>query len=45
LLYRPASWPLADGMTAPEIIAAFPFLEQDDIADALRYAATVRPLP
>ena len=34
---------VADGMTADEILADFPYLEPDDIAAALRYAAeTVR---
>ena len=39
---------VADGMTASEILAAFPDLECDDIAEALRYAADVvreRALP
>jgi uncharacterized protein (DUF433 family) len=30
---------VADGMTAEEILQAFPDLERDDIAEALRYAA------
>ena len=30
---------VADGMTADEILADFPYLEPDDIAAALRYAA------
>lgn len=30
---------LTDGLTTPEIMAAFPFLEQEDIVDAQRYAA------
>lgn len=30
---------VADGMTAPEILAAFPDLEPDDVHEALRYAA------
>jgi len=30
---------LADGMTAPETTEAVPFLEQDDVTDAQRYAA------
>ena len=30
---------IADGMTAEEIIGAYPDLERDDIAQALRYAA------
>ena len=34
---------LADGMTEPEILAAHPDLEREDIREALRYAAeTVR---
>jgi len=37
-------WPLvvgmiADGMTAAEILQAYPDLEPDDIREALRYAA------
>ena len=30
---------VADGMTVEEILAAFPYLEPDDITQALRYAA------
>jgi uncharacterized protein (DUF433 family) len=30
---------LGDGMTEPEILAAYPDLEGDDIREALRYAA------
>lgn len=30
---------LADGMTAPEVLAALPDLEPDDITEALRFAA------
>lgn len=30
---------VADGMSAPEILAAFPDLEADDITEALHYAA------
>jgi uncharacterized protein (DUF433 family) len=30
---------VADGMTTPEILAAFPDLEADDVSEALRYAA------
>jgi len=30
---------IADGMTEAEILAAYPDLEQQDIAEALRYAA------
>ena len=30
---------LADGMASPEILAAFPDLEAEDIVAALRYAA------
>ncbi len=30
---------VADGMTAAEILAAFPDLEAEDIQEALRYAA------
>ena len=30
---------VADGMTATEILAAYPDLEPEDIAEALRYAA------
>ena len=30
---------IADGMTEAEILAAYPDLEADDLAEALRYAA------
>ena len=30
---------IADGMTDAEILAAYPDLERDDLAEALRYAA------
>ncbi len=30
---------VADGMTGPEILAAYPDLEREDIGEALRYAA------
>jgi uncharacterized protein (DUF433 family) len=30
---------VADGMTVEEILADFPYLEAEDIAEALRYAA------
>ncbi|MCS7291658.1 MAG: DUF433 domain-containing protein [Gloeomargarita sp. SKYBB_i_bin120] len=30
---------LAEGLSAPEILAAYPDLEQEDIREALRYAA------
>lgn len=30
---------VADGMTEPEILKAYPDLESDDIGEALRYAA------
>jgi uncharacterized protein (DUF433 family) len=30
---------VADGMSAAEILADFPYLEHDDVAEALRYAA------
>jgi uncharacterized protein (DUF433 family) len=30
---------VADGMTVEEILADFPYLEADDISEALRYAA------
>jgi uncharacterized protein (DUF433 family) len=30
---------LADGMTETEILAAYPDLEREDLAEALRYAA------
>jgi uncharacterized protein (DUF433 family) len=30
---------VADGMTETEILTAYPDLERDDIAEALRYAA------
>ena len=30
---------VADGMSADEILAAYPDLERDDIAEALQYAA------
>ncbi|HWB48056.1 MAG TPA: DUF433 domain-containing protein [Stellaceae bacterium] len=39
---------VADGMSAAEILAAYPDLEQDDIVEALRYAAAAvreRELP
>lgn len=32
---------VADGMTAPEILEAYPDLEEEDIAQALRYAAAL----
>jgi uncharacterized protein (DUF433 family) len=40
---------MADGMSAGEIIDAYPYLEEEDIRQALRYAAclaedTVHPL-
>lgn len=31
---------VADGMSADEILAAYPDLEREDIAEALRFAAT-----
>jgi uncharacterized protein (DUF433 family) len=39
---------VADGMTVEEILADFPDLEAEDVAEALRYAATAlldRELP
>jgi uncharacterized protein (DUF433 family) len=30
---------VAEGMTADEILEDFPYLEREDIAEALRYAA------
>jgi uncharacterized protein (DUF433 family) len=30
---------VADGMTADEIVADFPYLEPEDVTEALRYAA------
>jgi uncharacterized protein (DUF433 family) len=30
---------IADGIMAPEILASYPDLEAEDIAEALRYAA------
>lgn len=39
---------LADGMTAAEIVADYPQLADDDVRDALRYAAAAvdeRELP
>ena len=30
---------VADGMTRPEILAAYPDLDPDDVHEALRYAA------
>jgi uncharacterized protein (DUF433 family) len=30
---------IADGMTVGEILADFPYLEADDVTEALRYAA------
>ena len=40
---------VANGMTMPEIIAAYPYLEPEDVRQALQYAAwlaeeTVHPL-
>ena len=40
---------VANGMTIPEIIAAYPYLEPEDVRQALQYAAwlaeeTVHPL-
>jgi uncharacterized protein (DUF433 family) len=32
---------VADGMTEPEILAAYPDLEREDIHEALQYAAEV----
>lgn len=29
----------ANGMTAAEIVAAYPYLQEEDVAQALRYAA------
>jgi len=39
---------VADGMTHQEILAAYPYLEEDDIREALHYAAAAvreRELP
>ena len=37
---------VADGMTPPEIVAAYPDLTADDVTEALRYAAeAVRERP
>jgi uncharacterized protein (DUF433 family) len=39
---------VADGMTEPEIIAAYPDLEREDIHEAIQYAAEIlreRELP
>lgn len=39
---------VADGMSTPEILEAFPDLEADDVTEALRYAAAAvreRELP
>ena len=39
---------VADGMTSAEILAAYPDLEEEDIAEALRFAAVAvseRELP
>ena len=30
---------VADGMTAPQIVAEYPDLEEEDVAQALKYAA------
>lgn len=30
---------VADGMTAPQIVSEYPDLEEEDVAQALRYAA------
>ena len=32
---------VADGMTAPQIVAEYPDLEEKDVAQALKYAAWV----
>ena len=32
---------VADGMTAPQIVAEYPDLEEEDVAQALKYAALV----
>ena len=32
---------VADGMTAPQIVAEYPDLEEEDIAQALKYAALI----
>ena len=32
---------VADGMTAPQIVAEYPDLEEEDVAQALNYAAWV----
>jgi uncharacterized protein (DUF433 family) len=32
---------VADGMTAPQIVAEYPDLEEEDVAQALKYAAWV----
>ena len=32
---------VANGMTAPEIVAEYPDLEKEDVAEALKYAAWV----
>jgi uncharacterized protein (DUF433 family) len=32
---------VADGMTAPQIVTEYPDLEEEDVAQALKYAAWV----
>jgi uncharacterized protein (DUF433 family) len=32
---------VADGMTAPQIVAEYPDLDEEDVAEALKYAAWV----
>ncbi|MBI5828473.1 MAG: DUF433 domain-containing protein [Chloroflexi bacterium] len=35
----------ANGMSAEEIVKAYPYLEAEDVRQALRYAAGIRQLP
>ncbi|MBI5293067.1 MAG: DUF433 domain-containing protein [Chloroflexi bacterium] len=35
----------ANGMSAEEIVKAYPYLEAEDVRQALRYAAGIRRLP
>lgn len=34
---------VANGMTAEEIVAAYPYLEVEDVQESLRYAAWLAP--
>ncbi len=35
----------ANGMSAEDIVKAYPYLEAEDVRQALRYAARIRRLP